>query len=263
MSLPFMGMDAYLASDLWPSIYYTLADKIRLQLTSYLKPRYEARLAVHIVENDESESESGLLYVAAKATTPEGAPQTEPALDEVGAMWVDVTPPVTIPLSSPQVCLANVEIRIMPQERLVTRIEILSPFDKRGPCLAAYRQKRHRMRLAGIHLLEIDLLRQGTRTLSHSSVPDAPYLITLIRAHVNTAELWPIRQDHLPIVPVPLRAPDLDVPLDLSAALTALFDDPVLGLQVDVRQPTSPMPLSDEELAWQKSQAADSDSASN
>jgi Protein of unknown function (DUF4058) len=263
MSSPFMGMDAYLASDLWPSIYYALADKIRLQLTPYLKPRYEARLAVHIVENDESESESGLLYPDTEPKTPEGASQPEPALDEAGALWVDVTPPVTIPLSSPQVRLARVEIRIMPQEHLVTRIEILSPFDKRGPGLTAYRQKRHRMRLAGIHSLEIDLLRQGTRTLAHSSVPDAPYLITLIRAHANTAELWPIRQEHLPIVPVPLRAPDLDVPLDLSAALTALSDDPVLGLQVDLRQPPSPAPLSDEELAWQKSQPADSDSASD
>jgi len=264
MPSPFMGMDPYLASDLWPSVFYALADKIRLQLMPYLKPRYEARLAVHIFENAESESESGLLYTNAKAKTLEGVPQPEPTLDETGALWVDVTPPLTIPLSSPQVRLASVEIRIVSQELLITRIEILSPFDKRESGLTTYRQKRHHMRLAGIHSLEIDLLRQGTRTLAHSSVPDTPYLITLIRAQANAAELWPIQlQEHLPIVPVPLRAPDLDVPLDLSAALAALSDDPMLGLQVDHGQPPSPVPLSDEELAWQRSRTADSDSASD
>jgi len=86
--------------------------------------------------------------------------------------------------------------------------------------------------------------------------------VSRIRAQANAAELWPIRlQEHLPIVPAPLRAPDFDVPLDLSAALAAIHDDPMFALPIDYSQPSPPLPLSDEESAWRRSRMASPDSA--
>jgi len=86
--------------------------------------------------------------------------------------------------------------------------------------------------------------------------------VSRIRAQANAAEVWPIRlQEHLPIVPAPLRAPDLDVPLDLSAALAAFYDDPMFALLIDYGQPPPLLPLSDEESAWPGSRIASPDSA--
>ena len=71
-----------------------------------------------------------------------------------------------------------------------------------------------------MHLLEIDLLRRGTRPWTHPRLPQVAYLVLLTRAQASAVEVWPIAlQEPLPILPVPLRSPDSDAILDLSAAL--------------------------------------------
>lgn len=42
---------------------------------------------------------------------------------------------------------------------VITSIEILSPVNKREPGLTAYQRKRLQLHNAGVHLLELDLLR--------------------------------------------------------------------------------------------------------
>jgi hypothetical protein len=95
---------------------------------------------------------------------------------------------MTIPL--PQVRLATVEIRDVAQNILVTNIEILSPVNKHEPHLSRYRQKRGRLRAAHVHLLEIDLLRRGTRVWMHPRIPEVPYLVLLTRAQASAIEVW-------------------------------------------------------------------------
>jgi uncharacterized protein DUF4058 len=92
----------------------------------------------------------------------------------------------------PQVRLATVAIRDVARNILVTRIEILSPVDKREPNLRQYRQKRERLREAHVHLIEIDLLRRGTRVWMHPRIPGVPYLVLLTRAQASAVEVWPI-----------------------------------------------------------------------
>ncbi|HET7090212.1 MAG TPA: DUF4058 family protein, partial [Anaerolineae bacterium] len=76
---------------------------------------------------------------------------------------------------------------------------------------------------------------------------------SLIRAHSGVAEVWPLRlQDRLPTVPVPLRDPDPDVPLALSPALAAIYDEAAYELSVDYSQ-SPPLPaLSSEDATWLK-----------
>jgi hypothetical protein len=153
-------------------------------------------------------------------------------------------PPVAVKITT-------VEIRDSASNRLVTSIEILSPVNKREPGITPYRQKRQRLYQAQVHLLEIDLLRRGTRPFAHPRLPDLPYLVTLTRAQALEVEVWPIAlPEPLPVIPVPLQSPDADVPLDLTAALHQIYDEAFYNLSIDYRQPPPKPALTEEDTAW-------------
>lgn len=217
MASPFPGMDPYLEGYLWPDVHNALAAKIRQVLTPLLRPRYTARLNIYVVEDTAPEGDIGILY-----------PDVE--------IMVQIT---------------NVEIRDTAQNQLITSIEILSPVNKRDQGLQQYRLKRQRLYQAGVHLLELDLLRRGTRPIAHETLPLVPYLVALTRAHAGKTNVWPLRlQDAWPNVPVPLRPPDDDVILNLATVFTEVYDEAAYDLSVDYQQPPPPPALSDEERAW-------------
>ena len=115
-------------------------------------------------------------------TSNQGDSFIPPAPGRGGTLVAESAPTITAPLRIPvlsavQVRLATVEIRDVAQNQLVACIEILSPVNKREPGLEAYRQKRQRLYEAGVHLLEIDLIRRGARPLVHPQLSDASYLV--------------------------------------------------------------------------------------
>ena len=254
----FPGMDPYLEGRLWPDVHQRLATEIARQLAPRLKPRYVARLAVYVVEDVLPEAEVGLMYPDVEVLAARGGvlgePSTAPSpVTEATAFTPDAPAPLIIPLPDPEVRLVTVEVRDADFNKLVTSIEILSPINKREPGLTQYLYKRRRLHRAGVHVLEIDLLRRGTRTLSHSRLSNASYLISLIRAHSAVAHAWPLRlEERLPTVPVPLRDPDPDVSLELAPALAAIYDEAAYELSVDYSQPPPPPALSAEDTAWLK-----------
>ena len=147
----------------------------------------------------------------------------------------------------------RIEIRQTESGQLVTAIEILSPTNKQpgSESLAAYRRKRLELRLAGVALLEIDLLRIGERLAIHSGLPRAPYFVFLNRGG-EQVEIWPLALDiRLPVVPVPLLPPDPDAPLDLDAAIHAIYDGAAYDLSIDYNQPPpNSETLAAAELDW-------------
>ena len=164
---------------------------------------------------------------------------------------------LSVPLPEVEVRLATVEIRDTAHNRLVTSIEILSPVNKREPGLSTYRDKRRRLHTANVHILEVDLLRRGQRPLAHPQIPQSAYRITLIRATARCADIWPLHlQDVLPVVPIPLRAPDADVPLDLAMAFSAIYERAAYDLSLNYAAPPPPPPLSAEAQAWVRQQLA-------
>ncbi len=254
MPSPFPGMDPYLEGYLWPDVHQALAGKIRQQLTPLVRPRYAVRLGVYVIEDRTPESDIGIMYPDVEVLT---GPR-EPAVPTVSsadspANARDPTPAtLTLPVIAPvEVRIARVEIRDTADNRLVTCIEILSPVNKREPNLTRYRQKRQRLYEAGVHLLELDLLRRGTRPLMHPRVPVSHYLIALTRSQVGTTALWPLTvHDALPLVPVPLQPPDDDVVLDLSDALAAIYDEAAYDLSIDYQQPPPPPDFSEPDRGW-------------
>ncbi|MFN8498252.1 MAG: DUF4058 family protein [Anaerolineae bacterium] len=245
MPSPFPGMDPYLEGHLWPDVHAALAAQIRQQLTPLLRPRYAARLAVYVVEDTSPEADIGIMYPDVEILRPRS--QERQIREDTPARLTAPRPvaPLVVGLPLPvEVHLTGIEIRDAANNELITGLEILSPVNKREPGLSVYREKRRRLYRAGVHLVEIDLIRRGTRPLAHPRIPPSPYLVTLTRAHAATVEVWPIAlEDRLPLIPTPLRAPDADVTLDLHAALAAVYEAVAYDLSIDYGGPPPPPPL--------------------
>lgn len=250
MPSPFPGMDPYLEASLWPDVHNALASKIRAFLAPQLRPKYAARLEIYVVEDTSPESEIGILYPDVEVLQlRQRSFEPPPTLQSN----VATTPaPLTLPVIQPvEIRIPSVEIRDTVNNVLVSCIEILSPANKREPGLTEYRKKRLRLYNANVHLIEIDLLRRGTRPFNHPRLPDVPYLVTLTRVQPGVINLWPITlQDPLPIIPVPLRNPDPDVVLNLQAALNAIYDEAAYDLSINYMQPPPPPPFSDTDKEW-------------
>jgi hypothetical protein len=259
-------MDPYLEGYLWLDVHNALANKIRQQLTPKLRPRYTARLEIYVVEDSLPESEIGILYpdveVMRVRQRGEAVANAVSSATPANSASVSVTPaPLTLPVFQPvAVRLVNVEIRDTAQNVLVTCIEILSPVNKREPGLSTYRQKRQRLYQAGVHLIELDLLRRGTRPFAHPRLPDVPYAIcasqqrfaiALTRAGSGVMDVWPLGlEDSLPIIPVPLRSPDPDVSLELPLVMADIYDEAAYDLSIDYSQPPPPPALSEADALW-------------
>src|ERR1700736_2609626 len=96
------------------------------------------------------------------------SPKLRPKYAALSTRRVVPVPPEPIPHIS-------VEIRDVAERRLVTCIEVLSPTNKRGPGREEYAGKRFQILSGNAHLVEIDLLRVGTRFPTALPLPAVPY----------------------------------------------------------------------------------------
>ncbi len=164
-----------------------------------------------------------------------------------------------------QVPLLGVEIRDVAGRQLVTLIEILSPVNKRGEGAHEYADRRLELLQTRTHLLELDLLRQGTRIQLLGELPRAAYYAFLSRCERRpNTQVWAIQlSQNLPKLPVPLLPPDPDVSLDLQAAVKACFDRVGYERLLDYSAPLTPPPLNEEEQAWVADRLRESSYTSN
>ncbi len=248
MPSPFPGMDPYLEGSLWTTLHHGLGSEIVRHLAPKLRPRYVALPVERFVM--ELNEGVGITTTSAYPDVAVATAQTEsPALEqEVTTVAAPLRLATVIPEAVPHV---SIEIRDTQQRHLVTAIEILSPTNKRGEGIREYLTKRQRLLLSAVHLLEIDLLRQGRRVPMQQPLPEAPYFVFLSRAESRPmTDIWPVALDQpLPTVPVPLLPGDDDVLLDLQAVLTAAYDLPGYDLIIDYTEPPE-IPLTEAEAAW-------------
>lgn len=251
MSSPFPGMDPFLEGYLWPDVHQALANQIREQLNQRLAPNYVARLAVAVIEDETGEAEIGVMYPDVEIIEARTTPRT---LRE----HAHAAPSILLPWPAPAVILVNlkfrqvtVEIQDVKNKELITSIEILSPVNKREPGLTQYREKRKRLYAGQVNLLEIDLLRRGQRVVVTNKFAAARYLIGLTRAGSERMELWPLSlPERLPVLPVPLRKLDQDIPLDLQAALDTVYAQALYERSIDYTEEPPPPALSPQEKEW-------------
>jgi hypothetical protein len=207
-------MDPYLETpDLWPDVHHQLVSEIHGTLNRALRPHYVARIQLRVYTSEEED----------------------------------------IRLVDDQIKEARLEIRHLESKSLVTVIEVLSPTNKipgsRGR--ASFMQKRRDTLGSDVHWVEIDLLRAGQPTATRPPLVPSDYRILVSRAGERTRpRCWSVSvRQPLPIVGIPLRGKDPDVPLDLGAVLNAAYDHGAYDLSVDYRREPDP-PLSADDAAW-------------
>ena len=143
-------------------------------------------------------------------------------------------------------------------KRVITVIEVVSLANKlSGDSREKYRRKQEELRAGGVSLVEIDLLRTGQRTLgvpirripmSHRTA----YQVCVRRGwQPAEVEIYPVPlRQPLPIVKVPLRKTDADVPLDLQVLIEQCYRNGGYDADIDYRcAPVPPLAAEDEQWA--------------
>ena len=251
MKSPFPGMDPYL-EQYWRDVHHSLItytrDRLQPALPSGLRARVEERVFV--------ESEDGGkrpiypdVYVVEHPRA-QGAPM--PAESSVA-----VAEPLVIHLDEEPMTQGYLEIiDVGSGNRVVTVIEFLSPANKLpGQGQDLYLAKQRDVIAAAASLVEIDLTRAGRRVLSVPPDRIAPskrttYAICVRRGwQPARAEIYgaPLRE-RLPVIPIPLRQTDADVPLDLQALIDLCYQN---GRYDDLDYRSEPYPpLDPPDAAW-------------
>lgn len=265
MAYRFPGMDPYLESPaIWRGFHHRLANEIADRLNPSIGPKYYADIEIHTTFEE--------VHVGkAKPIIPDVAIVAQgsrlPAASFGGVAVADpaeVIAPVRRPVSVTPVTLRAVHIYITETDELITSIELLSPYNKRGEGLAEYRRKRSTLLASNVHLVEIDLLRGGQRVGSEVQGPpldEADYLLLVNRGTaVNPgvwSDIWPVTLDKpLPLLPIPLDPPDADVFLDMNATLRTVYERAAYARRIDYRQPVPPPALRPAMTKWLKAHLA-------
>jgi hypothetical protein len=126
---------------------------------------------------------------------------------------------------------------------VVAVIELLSPTNKRKGTdgRQLYTEKSSALLKTKTHFIELDLLRNGERTLV-SEPPAGDYFAMISRAERRPfVEVYGWRLlNRLPIIPIPLAGDDPDVKLDLQQAFTLVYDRAGYDYALDYQQPVTP-----------------------
>ena len=253
MNSPFPGMDPYLESpSIWEELHHVFLTECMYQLVNALPPGYVARIGERvgvIGVTDEAASQYVPDVALARMRTDRDA---SPAAH--GA--VAVAEPLTMTdIEDLEVRQGYIEILRLPENELVTAIELLSPWNKFGEGIGQYHAKRRGLVGRGVHVVEIDLLRRGARTALAEPLPPADYCVMVFlgdRRPQVLVHAWRLR-DALPTISVPLRRPDPNTPLVLSDLLHQAYDRGRFDRKVQYAKSPPPPPLSADDAAWASS----------
>jgi hypothetical protein len=253
MLSPFPGMDPYLeAPEIWPSFHHRLANEIADQLTAFIGPKYYADIEIQTALEKVNITTSR--HIIPDTGVYERGPHS-PELREP-AVPVLTKEPITISeaplkrtvLVAGRTKLRSVKVFVTGTDELVTAIELLSPYNKRRhEGLSIYQEKRERILQSSVHFIEIDFLRGGRRPGQEVNNPplDTDYVLLVNRnqdGERRISEIWPLAiSDPLPVLPVPLLAPDPDAPLDLGLAVREVYRRARYDWRIDYHKP-APLP---------------------
>jgi hypothetical protein len=257
MPSPFPGMNPYLEQeDVWHDFHERFIPLVATLLGGQLRPRYIVKIDEHIFVHEltaESRRLIGRADVSVGHVYSEGAhdPVTETATG-----LLEAPARVRLPAMDRE-RLSFVEIRDRRDRELVAVLELLSPANKYlGPDREQYLAKRMEILNGPAHLVEIDLLRGGP-PLPADDRPECAYSVLVSRVEDRLdAAFWPIAlRERLPVIPVPVRAPDSDARLDLQAVLDRIYDDAGYG---DYIYEGNPHPrLASDDAVWARQQVGD------
>jgi len=247
MPSPFPGIDPYIQLPaFWPDFHSTFINYWREAIADALPDNYEAGIGerVYLIEHEPD---------ACKLTFPDVAitdvDRDSPRMDVTGVATLEqVTIPLTI-LDGPRE--TYIEIIHRPDRSLVTALELLSPANKNQPGRTEYLAKRNAKLYQNVHLVELDILRGGQRLPLTKALPhgDAYYFLSREEQRPDCQVYsWMLARE-LPVLPVPLRAPDADVLIDLATVYNTAYDRGRFQKRIDYRG-APPTQLTADEIVW-------------
>jgi hypothetical protein len=247
MPSPFPGMNPYLEQeDVWHDFHERFIPSITEAIVPQVRPGYIVKIDEHVYIHERSAAEREFLGRAdASVTRSDISISSRP-----GADVLEAPAHGRVPIAIDVERLSFVEIRDRRSREVIAIIEVLSPSNKRvGSDRETYLAKRRQMFASGVHLVEIDLLRGGPR-LPLEDLPDCDYCILVSRVEDRPrVGIWPLRlRERLPLIPIPLRAPDADARLDLQEVLHRLYD--AAGYEDYIYSGTPQPPLHPDDAAW-------------
>lgn len=253
MPSPFPGMDPFVeGSALWPDFHGRFVNALSESIADRLPDHYHAALneQVLLIEPDPRDDRE----IGPDVTVVREHDVAHAEGKRSGAA-VGLLEPHTIPnivRLDPHVEL-YIEIRHLPDQEVVTVLELLSPSNKSGAGRGQYLEKRESLLQRRVNLVELDLLRGGARLRLAKALPPGDYY-----AFVSRGDRWPdcdvynwTVRDVLPVLPVPLRAPDADVHVPLAEVFAESYRRGRYEQRVRYRDQAVPPPkIGGDDAAW-------------
>ena len=252
MLSPFPGMNPYLEDPrTWSGFHAIFLSRIVDQVYRPLRPKYAVRFEERVYVSGEDDPGRHVIPDVRVVMRRDKGGQRRPAGSPPLAV-IDRPLPVER-VEEEEIHEKYLKVIDLLDRSVVTVVELLSPSNKiRGSeGRASFLQKRREVLASPANWVEIDLLRDGLRTAHLREVALTEYQVYLSRATAPRADFaWPISlYDRLPVIALPLRPGEADVPIDLQRALEETIDRG--SYDADFRyyeQP--PVPLNSEQLAW-------------
>ncbi len=250
MPSPFPGFDPFLETPaFWSDFHATFINYWREAIADALPGDYEAGIGerVYLIEHDPNSRK--LVFPDVTVT------QSDERRQVFSQKTVATLEPVTIPLTileGPKE--TYIEIIHRSDRMLITTLELLSPANKNQPGRTEYLAKRNALLHQPVHLVELDLLRGGQRLPLTQPLPvgDGYYLVSRAEQRPDCqVYAWPLAHQ-LPTLPVPLRAPDPDLLIDLNEVFNTAYDRGRFRRRIDYLG-SLPAHLIESEQSWAKS----------
>jgi len=265
MPNPFPGMNPYLeAKSLWRDVHHTFLTYAREILQPLLRPRYHVRIEERLyVEPIERPIFPDISVIERLKTRPEQ--------EQTGGVAVAVATEVEVTCDEPTAILETTGpipegyleiVDLTRGGKVVTVIELLSHANKTPGTDARwqYVQKQKQVLAAGVNLVEIDLLRDGTYTLAPPLDlvkvvigKEWHYLVSIHKAtEPHRFYLYALTvQQRLPRIFIPLAPDDPKVAvLDLQAVIDRCYEAGAYDDVIDYRQEPPPPAFSQEVTEW-------------
>jgi hypothetical protein len=147
---------------------------------------------------------------------------------------------------------SRIEILHRPNRKLIGVLELLSPANKTGDGRLEYQNKLKSLLFQPVHLVVLDLLVGGSRFPLSQPLPAGDYYALVSRADERpncAVYAWTVRQP-LPTIPIPLKAPDADLHIDLSKVFPVTHQRGRYAPSLPYgKPPSAPLKLSDAQWA--------------
>jgi Protein of unknown function (DUF4058) len=260
MPSPFPGMDPFIESQDWEDFHTRFVTELGNALVPRLRPRYETRIERRVYVARATGEPARIIIPDVAVLSRSGGALMPSEPDQASAAATATLVETEVNVRPVRCRLPVVEehreafltIRRTGTREIVTVIEVLSPDNKhRGhKGRRKYLKKRQAVLDSPASLVELDLLRGGARLPMGDPLPPGDYyaLVSRDREPEATVYAWTLRQA-MRTVMIPLTNGDPDVPLDVQAIFTTVYDRAGYDYSLDYRSSVHP-PLSDNDASW-------------